>query len=397
MALTDRGIQALKPREKNYRVADSHGLVVEVTTTGYKSFRYRYRFAGRLKLVVLGAYPEMKLAEARIAAASARQMLDEGRDPAAAKRQAKEQVAIGAANTFRTIAEAWHQKSKVKLAPSTQSKHEGMFANWIYPAIGDLPVGQIKATHLVALLQKVERSGAMETAGRVFNLCGRVCRYAVAIGAAERNPAADVSLADLIHQPPVKHRAALLDEKAIGGALRSIWGYEGTKVVKAALQLGPYLFQRPGELRCGRWADVDLDKAEWRYTTAKTGTEFIIPLPEQAVAILRELHALTGDGPWMFPGLRRNGRPISDNALNAAIRNMGYDTKTDFTSHGWRATARTKLVEDLGFDESIVEAQLAHAVRDANGRAYNRTTFLPQRRAMMQRWADALDEARKAV
>lgn len=390
--LTEREIGALKPKAAPYRVADGQSLFIQVTPNNTKLWRMRYRWQGAEKTLALGRWPDTGGAAARRAAGEARQLLQEGQDPGAVRRQAKEVERLGQANSFRVVAEDWAARVKVKLAAKTQAKHEGFMRNWIYPAIGDVPIGQLAAADVVRLLRKIERSGAMEVAARVFNIVGRVCRYAVALGLADRDPTRDLSLTDLIHRAPVQNRAALTSPEEVGKALRAIWGYDGSPVVRAALMLSPLVFTRPGELRLARWADFDLEKGEWRYFVTKTRIDHLVPLSPVVLDILRQLKALTGDSEFLFPNLRHRDRAMSDNALNAAIRALGYDTRKDFTSHGWRATARTLLAEELGFDPLVIEHQLAHKVPDALGTAYNRTKYLKERKPMMDRWSAYLME-----
>jgi len=262
---------------------------------------------------------------------------------------------------------------------------------FLMPALGNLPVDDIKAGEVLAALRRIQDRGRIETAHRVRALAGRIMRYAVATGRAERNPVAD--LAGALPAPEATHVAAPTEPPPVGERLRAIDGHTGHGVVAAAMKLAPLVFARPGELRAMCWADVDLDAAEWRYTATKTGTPHIVPLAKQAVAILRELHAFTGSSEYAFPSVRSWKRPISDNTLNAALRRLGYTTE-QMTSHGWRAVARTMLDERLGFAPHLIEHQLAHAVRDPLGRAYNRTSHLPERRKMMQAWADYPDTLR---
>jgi integrase len=247
----------------------------------------------------------------------------------------------------------------------------------------------VNAPTLLAVVRKIEARGALETAHRALGNCGQVFRYAVATGRAERDPTGDLRGA----LPPVKgeHFAAITEPKRVAELLRAIDGYQGSKVVHVALRLAPMVFVRPGELRRAAWADIDLDAAEWRYTVSKTNTPHIVPLSTQAVAILRELHGLTSSSAFVLPGARSWKRPMSDNAINVALRSMGIG-KDEMSGHGFRATARTILDEVLGVRPDLIEHQLAHAVRDPNGRAYNRTAHLPERRKMMQQWADYLDK-----
>ncbi len=259
-----------------------------------------------------------------------------------------------------------------------------------FPWIGSKPISEITAPDILAVLRRVEGRGTIDTAHRVGQACGQVFRYAIATGRAERDPTRDLRGA----LPTVKqeHFASITEPAGVGELLRAIDGFKGTYIVQCALKLAPMLFVRPGELRQARWQQFDLDKSEWKYTATKTNTEHLVPLASQTVAILRELHALTGHTAFVFPGARSNGRAMSDAAVNAALRRMGYNTRTEITGHGFRAMARTILHEVLGIAPEVIEHQLAHRVPDALGTAYNRTKFLPERRKMMQQWADYLDK-----
>ncbi len=256
--------------------------------------------------------------------------------------------------------------------------------------MGGRPVAAITAPQLLAVVRRIEQRGALEIAHRVLRNCGQVFRYAVATGRAERDPTGD--LRGALPRMKGKHFAALTDPKQVGPLLRVLDGYEGTLIVRCALRFAPLVFVRPGELRHAQWSDIDMATAEWRYTVSKTDIPHIVPLSRQAVEILSELHPVSGHGRYVFPSARtpRGDRPMSDNAILAALRRMGIG-KEEMTGHGFRAMARTVLDEVLGFRPDFIEHQLAHAVRDPNGRAYNRTAFLPERRRMMQEWADYLD------
>ncbi|PTS80406.1 site-specific integrase, partial [Stenotrophomonas sp. HMWF023] len=257
--------------------------------------------------------------------------------------------------------------------------------------LADIPVSDVTAPILLAALRKLEQRGVVETAHRARSHAGRIFRYAIATGRAERNPAQD--LAGALEQPRTKHFASITDPSAIADLLRALWGYQGSRVTQAALKLAPMTFVRPGELRKARWADIDLDAAEWRYVTSKTNTPHVVPLSKQAMAVLRDLHPHASYSEFVFPGIRSALKPMSENTLNAALRYLGFDSDT-MVGHGFRAMARTVLDEVLGFRPDYIEHQLAHAVKDPLGRAYNRATHLPERRKMMQVWADYLDSLR---
>ena len=294
-----------------------------------------------------------------------------------------------AANSFEVIAREWFAKHSPNWAASHSEKIIQRLEKDIFPWIGGRPITEISAPEVLAVLRRIENRGALDTAHRAQQNCGQIFRYAVADGRAQRDPCGDLRGA----LPPVKqnHFASITEPAAVGELLRAIDGFRGTFVVQCALRLAPLFFVRPGELRKAEWAHFDLDKAEWRYLASKTKTEHLVPLASQAVAILHELHALTGHGRYVFPG-RDPQKPMSEAAVNAALRRMGYDTKTEITGHGFRAMARTILHEEIGIAPEIIEHQLAHRVRDSLGTAYNRTKFIKERRAMMQRWADYLND-----
>ena len=289
------------------------------------------------------------------------------------------------------MAREWFIKHSPNWAKSHSSRILSRLERDIFPWMGNQPVAAITAPELLTVVRRIEQRGALESAHRALRICGQVFRYAVATGRAKRDPSGDLRGA----LPPVKgkHFAATTDPKQVGPLLRVFDGYQGTLIVRCALRLAPLVFVRPGELCQAQWSDIDFQAAEWRYTVIKTGTPHIVPLSRQAVAILRELHPLTGQGRYVFPSARtpRGDRPMSNNAILAALRRMGIG-KEEMTVHGFRAMARTLLDEVLGFRPDFIEHQLAHAVRDPNGRAYNRTSYLPERKKMMQEWADYLDQ-----
>lgn len=389
--LTDTKLRTLKPRAAVYRIADSNGLCIEVRPSGMKLWRYRYRYAGEASMVGLAEYPAMSLSEARAERDRMRVLLKGGANPAQVKRGERAAKAEQAGNTFAAIAAELLAKRAREGLTSGSVKRERRLIEKELASIGRMPIVDVTAPELLRALRKIEGRGVVETAHRARALAGRVFRYAIATGRAERNPADD--LRGALEQPTVRHLASVTDPKRIAPLLRALHGYQGTAVVTAALKLAPLVFVRPGELRQARWADIDMDASEWRYTASKTRTEHIVPLSAQAVAILRELHALTGRGEYVFPSVRSAKRPMSGNTVNAALRTLGFDGDT-ITGHGFRAMARTVLDEELGFRPDFIEHQLAHAVRDPLGRAYNRTKHLPERRKMMQTWADYLDNLR---
>jgi integrase len=391
MALTDIAVRKAKPGPKSRKMYDGDGLYLEVTPAGGKWWRFRYTFGGKSKLLSMGTYPDVGLAKARERRGEARRLLVDGIDPGEHRKATRAMQAERAANSFEAVAREWY----MKMAPTWNAAHGSRIIRRlerdIFPWLGARPVADVSAPELLRAIRRIEQRGALETAHRALQNCGQVLRYAVATGRAERDSSGDLRGA----LPPVRgtHFAAVTDPKEIAILLRTIDGYEGTFPVRCALRLAPLVFVRPGELRQAEWSDIDLDAAEWRFHVTKTRTDHIVPLSRQAVAILAELRALTGNGRYAFPGARSHERPMSDNALNAAMRRLDIP-RDKMSTHGFRAMARTVLDEVLGFRVDLIEHQLAHAVRDANGRAYNRTAHLPERRRMMQAWADWLDRQR---
>lgn len=390
MSLTDTTIRNAKIAAKPYKLADEKGLFLLVSPAGGKWWRYNYRFGGKHKTLSMGIYPDVPLAKARMRRDAARQLLADGIDPSENRRVQKAAKTEQAQNSFEVVAREWFAKHTPIWAASHTDKIIKRLENNIFPWLGARPIAEITAPEVLSCLRRIEGRGALDTAHRAHQNCGQVFRYAVATGRVTRDPTGDLKGA----LPPAKHKhyAAITEPAAVGELLRAIDGFRGTFTVQCALKLAPMLFVRPGELRKARWGEFDLDKAEWRYFITKTKTEHLVPLPSQAVAILQELQALTGHDDYVFPGIRRNGKPMSDAAVNAALRRMGYDTRTEITGHGFRAMARTILHQELGIAPEVIEHQLAHRVPDMLGAAYNRTKFLPARKAMMQKWANYLDK-----
>ncbi|CAG9273425.1 Integrase [Paraburkholderia unamae] len=389
MPLTDTAVRNTKPGEKPIRLFDGGGLYLEISTAGGKWWRLKYRFGGKEKRISLGVYPDVGLKDARERRDAARKLLANGVDPGEAKKARKAASEERAANSFEVIAREWFAKYAPGWAPGHADKIIQRLQRDVFPWLGGRPIADIAAPELLTVVRRIEERGAHDTAHRALQNCGQVFRYAVATGRAQRDPSGDLRGA----LPPLKHEhyAAITDPSQVGELLRAIDGFQGTFIVKCALMLAPMLFVRPGELRMAEWSGFNLDKAEWRYLVTKTKTEHLVPLSSQAVAILRELHALTGRRQHVFPG-RDPHKPMSGAAINAALRRMGYDTKTEITGHGFRAMARTILHEELHVKPEVIEHQLAHRVPDALGTAYNRTKFLRERRIMMQQWADQLDQ-----
>lgn len=389
MPLTDTAIRNAKPGAKPAKLFDERGLFLIVTPAGGKWWRFRYKFDDKEKLLSLGVYPDVGLKDARQRRDDVRKLLADGIDPGENRKAMKAVKQDRAANSFEVVAREWYAKH----APNWVEHHGDRIIRRlerdIFPWIGGRPIADVNAPELLAAVRRIESRGALETAHRALGNCGQVFRYAIATGRAMRDPSRDLRGA----LPPVKgeHFAAVTEPIQAAKLMRTLDGYQGTLTVACALRLAPLVFVRPGELRNAEWVDIDLDTAEWRYHVTKTDSDHIVPLAMQAVAILQELHALTGTGRFVFPGARSNGRPMSDNAILAAMRRMGI-SKDEMSGHGFRAMARTILDEVMGVRPDLIEHQLAHAVKDPNGRAYNRTAHLPERKKMMQQWADYLDK-----
>lgn len=400
MPLSDIAVRTAKPEAKPYKLADGLGMYLLIQPTGSKLWRMKYRFGGKEKLLAIGQYPQTSLKDARAARDEARKLLAAGVDPSEHRKAAKQAGLERAGNSFEVIAREWFAKYESTWVESHGNRIIRRFERDVFPWIGRKPIAEIKAPELLAVVRRIETRGALETAHRALQNCGQVFRYAVATGRAERDPSGDLRGA----LPPArgKNFAAVIDgtmdskerERRLGELLRTLDGYHGTPTVSAALRLAPLVFVRPGELRTMRWEDIDLDAAEWRYHVTKTKSDHIVPLPRQALAILAELRPLTGASEYVFPSARTRTRPMSDNAVLAAMRRQSIP-KEEMTGHGFRAIARTLLDEVLGFRVDLIEHQLAHAVKDANGRAYNRTAHLGERRKMMQAWADYLDKLKE--
>lgn len=394
--LTDVAVRNAKPGEKLRRIADSHGLCLEVSPSGGKLWRYRYRFNGKEQLLALGRWPDVSLKDARRRRDEARELLDKGINPSDVRRQEKLRRGAEAEATFAVVAREWVEQYLSRKSDAHRDRTARRLEKWAFPSIGRRPIASITAPEILAVARRAESFGKAETAHRLVQAIGQVIRYAIATGRAHTDPT--LALRGALQPVQATHMPSPAeDPDRVGAILRAMEAFDGGPVVGTAMRLLPMLFVRPGELRTMRWADVDLDAAVWRYTTSKTRTEHFVPLPRQAVQLLRNLQPLTYSlpGGWVFPGGRSPLRPMSDAAINAGLRRLGVDTKTELTAHGWRSVARTMLHERLGFAPEVIEHQLAHAVPDALGRAYNRTRFAEERTRMMQAWADFLDGLRQ--
>ena len=389
MPLTDIAVRSAKPAEKPYKLTDGGGMYLLVQPNGSKYWRMAYRLHGKQKLLAIGVYPAVGLAAARKKRDDAREKLAAGIDPSESKRIEKRTGRLNAGNTFEVIALGWMEERGTVVQVGQYEKTLARFKSDVFPWLGTRPVAEIDAPEILAVLKRIDARGARFTAHRVRSEISRVFRYAIKEGYCKADPARD--LTDAIPAAQTTHFAAITEPVKVGEMLRAFDGFSGTFPVLCALKLAPMLFVRPGELRQAEWTQFDLDKGEWRYLVTKTKTEHLVPLATQAVAILRELKALTGTGRYVFPGARDRKRPMSDATVNAALRRLGYDTRTEITGHGFRAMARTILHEELEQKPEVIEHQLAHSVPDNLGSAYNRTKFIRARCVMMQKWADYLD------
>lgn len=391
MPLTNTAVKNAQLKDKPYKLSDEKSLYLHVLTSG-KYWRFDYRYLGKRKTLALGVYPDVSLADAREKRDEARKLLsqDPPIDPSEHRKAKNAARNCSASNSFEIVAREWiasHMKNKAK---SHSEKVRRRFELYLFPWIGRRPIADITAPQVLENLKRIEKQGKLETAHRTLQTAGQVFRYAVQTGRAVRDVTSDLKGA----LPPTstEHMAAFTEPNDVAELLRAIDSFNGTLTVQCALRLAPLVFVRPSELRMAKWADINLDAGEWRYLVSKTKTDHLVPLPTQAIEILREIQPLSGRGEYVFQGGHSPLRPMSEAAINAALKRMGYDTKTQITGHGFRAMARTLLHERLNIDPHIIEHQLAHSVPDALGSAYNRTKFLDQRKAMMQQWADYLDE-----
>lgn len=387
MALTDSSIKAFRNSTHAVKLTDEKGLFLAINPNGSKLWRVRYRFAGREQLLALGAYPDVSLKEARQRRDAIRRQVAAGIDPSAARKAAK--AASAGDGCFKALALEWYRQFSPHWALTHARKIYRRLEVDILPWIGQRTITDITAPELLVCLRRIQARGSLETAHRALQNLSQIFRYAIATGRAVRDPAADLRGA----LPPVKitHFPTITDPKAIGTLLADIDGYQGSFVTRCALALAPLLFVRPGELRQAEWTEFNLAQREWRIPgpKMKMRQEHVVPLARQAITILENLHPLTGKGRYLFPGLRTPTRPMSENTVNAALRRLGY-TQNQLTGHGFRSMAST-LLNERGWNRDAIERQLAHAERNKVRAAYNRAEHLPERRKMMQAWADYLD------
>lgn len=374
--------------DKRYKLTDEKGLYLEVAPSGGKWWRFKYRFAGKEKRLSLGVYPEVSLKEAREKRDDYRKQVANGIDPSDVRKA--EKITQAGLESFEYVAREWHSKFSSNWTEGHAARTLTRIENDVFPWLGKRNINEITAPELLTTLRRVENRGALETAHRINQICGQVFRYAIATGRAERDPSADLKGA----LPPtrVKHHSSITEPKQIGELMRAINAYSGSFVTGIALKLSALLFVRPGELRHAEWSEFDFENNEWRIPAEKMKMRelHIVPLSKQAIVLLEELQPLTGRAKYLFPSVRTNTRPMSNNTINAALRRLGY-TKEQMTAHGFRSMAST-ILNEQGWNRDAIERQLAHSERDGVRAAYNYAQYLPERKKMMQTWADYLEQ-----
>ncbi len=391
MALTAAMINQSKPTEKRYSLKDENGLYLEVSPTGKKLWRIRYWYHGKENRIGLGPYPKVTLAEARKKCAELKDLIADDIDPVTNKREEKRERQVTESSTFKKVAQSWVAKERLNWsAGHTETVIQRLEAN-IYPFLADTPIKTITAPQMLEILRRIEKRGALEVGRRVRGICSQIFRYAIACGLADQDPAAP--LVGALARPPKKHYASITDPQKIGQLLRDIDSYPGSIIVLHAFQLTPLVFVRPGELRQAEWSEFNLKEAEWRIPAdrlkVKTNNNpHIVPLSRQALELLNSLYPLTGHGKYVFPAMTTSKRCMSENTINMALRRIGY-SKEEMTAHGFRSMAST-LLNEMGWNRDAIERQLAHYERDGVRAAYNYAEYLPERREMMQSWADYL-------
>lgn len=395
MAVKDVKFRSAKPREKDYKIPAERGLYMLVKVNGSKCWRFKYRFLGKEKLLSIGIYPDVSFADAIEARDNARKLLTKKIDPGLNKQIEKRSAKLAAENSFEAIAREWYVKFSPKWTHSHGERILRRLEKDIFPWLGQRPISEILAPELLSALHRIESRGAIETAHRAHQNCGQVFRYAVATGRAERDPSNDLKGA--IPPAKKKHHASIIKPSAIGELLRAIDGYRGHFVTKCALKLAPLVFVRPGELRHAEWSELNLTTGEWRIPAEKMKMRVthIVPLSTQAIAIIRELRELTGDEKYLFPSVRSSKRAMSENTVLGALRRLGY-ASDEMTGHGFRSMAST-LLNEQGWNPDAIERQLAHGERNTVRAAYNYAEYLPERKKMMQQWADYLDQLKTSA
>lgn len=386
--LSEAKVRSAKPRDRAYKLFDERGLFLLVKPNGARLWRLRYRIGNREKLISLGIYPDVPLKRAREKRDEGRRLVADEIDPSTERKDRRAAMLV----TFEGVAQEWLELQSKSLSPETISILGARLNSGLYPYLGSRPIGSITAIEVLAALRRIEARGRHETAHRVRALAGRVFRYAVATGRAKHDVAAD--LRDALAPVKSKNFASVVDPIRVGELMRAIYGYSGHPVTALALKLAPLLFVRPGELRQAEWAEIDLDGSEWRIRAARMKMKElqVVPLARQAVALFEELRPFARGGRYVFHSLRSRDRPMSNNTINAALRRLGYSGEEQ-TAHGFRTMAST-LLNEQGYHPDVIELQLAHAERNKVRAAYNKAQRLPERRQMMQAWADYLDGLR---
>lgn len=395
MDLSHTKIVNAKPRAEAYKIFDGQGLYVEVLPSGTKSFRIKFRMDGKESRLVIGTFPSVSLQQAREKLLEAKKQIAQGINPAIAKKVAKATRATASANSFKAVALEYLDKHKSRWTEKYLILLSNRLKYYAFPHIGTLPISEVDAPNVLVALRKLEQSDKLTTANRVKQAIGIVMRYAIATGRAKYDPIP--SLKGAIATRSTKHHASVTEPKKVGEILRMFDAFHGTKSVEVALDIAPKVFTRPGELRKMKWNDLDLDAGIWSIPSGnmKMRRNHLVPLSRQVVQKIREIQPVTGDGDYVFPCARDPKRPMSDGAINAALRRLGIDTKEVLTGHGFRAMARTILRERLKFDTEVIECQLSHAKKGSLGEAYDRALHLDERRRMMQSWADYLDDLKQ--
>ena len=393
--LTATQVANAKAKANMYKMFDGGGLFLQVNPSGGKHWKMKYRKNdGKEGLLTFGSYPAVTLEQARKMRDEAKSQKAVGVDPCVARREEKAERMTVAKNTFEAVTREWMEVHATKVKPQTLHIYKVLLEKSVFPLIGKMPIREMKAPDFLEMLRRLESQKQLYSVKRISIVCGLIMRFAVATGRADADPMP--SLRGSLKAHKTKHLASTTDPKQVGRLLRTIDAYQGSFVVSCALKIAPYVFVRPGELQHARWDDIDFEACEWRYTTSKTNTPHIVPLAPQVMKILKDLHDLTGHQEWVFPSMRQRGEPMGKTTILAALRAMGI-TDEEMTPHGFRAMARTLLDEVLGERYDLIEHQLAHMVRDPNGRAYNRTVHLAERKRMMTRWANYLDELRADI
>ena len=391
--LNDAIIKNAKPSNKVQKLADGGGLFLYVEPNHSKRWRYRFQFEGKEQLLSLGIYPDVKLKEARLERDRLKDLINQGINPSAQRKAEKVTPEGYHPNCFEMVAREWHNEYQSTWNKSHSERIIRRLEKDIFPWLGKKNIAEITAPELLTVIRRIKDRGVLETAHRAMSNCGQVFRYGVQTGKCERDVTYD--LRGALPQPIRGHMASLTEPKDVRRLLQSFDDFTGSYPVQCALKLSVMWFVRPSELRTARWADFDLENREWRFVVSKTKTPHIVPLSAQAIAILNDLHALTGHYEYVF-AINKDA-PMSDGTINKALRRLGWNTKTEYTGHGARSMARTILAERLKVQPEIIEHQLAHRVPDSLGTAYNRTKYIDDRKIMMQAWSDYLDELKASA